>query len=82
MNIYVEIPGDPSVGIPHETLKAEIGLEDFEHLAEEDRKQERESIRRSFKNLYSFIHDNYAHVWFEDECPDCGKLKRKCDCIV
>jgi hypothetical protein len=74
--IYISAKGDESAGIPgiQETLER-LFLPDL------DMSEERERVRRIFTEAFSELWDDKAYVRFEDECPDCGKLKVNCICM-
>jgi hypothetical protein len=75
-DVIVSAHGDPSVGIPSISEKLE-GL----FLPDLDTSDERERVRKIFHEAFSELWDDYADVRFEDECPDCYKLKNNCVCI-
>ena len=65
VEIYLHIPGDPSVGImsltDHITLQWE--LDEFQG--------ERERVREILSKAWGELYDDGVSVHFGDECPDC-----------
>lgn len=67
MKVYIHGQGDTSVGIPDPSATVDLGDCD---LDEYDKKFLRESLADTFAQFWD---TGNTHVFFEDECPDCGK---------
>jgi hypothetical protein len=78
MKFNVYAVGDNSVGIPDFNTDVEIkdcDLKDVEDCIGNGR----EELRKDLKKLFDkFFVDGSCRVSFEDECLDCGKLKKLC----
>lgn len=67
MRIHIKGQGDTSVGIPDPSATVDLGDCD---LDEDDRKFLRKSLSDTFSEFWDSYH---MHVFFEDECVDCGQ---------
>jgi hypothetical protein len=71
--IYVQAPGDPSVGIFSQTLVIQQDgapdgfVFDLGVLSEEDRRQERSFIRDTLRQAFGMLLEDDVRVWFDDE---------------
>ena len=77
MKIYLTVRGDSSVGIPdgHATIELfNNSIEDAINWRDADRNTVRKEIKTFFEDN---IFGDKCAVVFEDECPDCGYMKRE-----
>lgn len=77
MKIYVINHGDPSVGIWSSEATIDLPYDNAE-----DCMQYRDGDRNTFrKEIKEFFEENVfgdkVSVLFEDECPDCGAMRRE-----
>ncbi len=62
MRVYIEAPGDPSVGIPSGHFDATI--------PEPEDGEDREWMRDALRECYTKILDEELLIWFEDEIDE------------
>lgn len=76
MKLFLEDTGDSSVGISATKIVIEIGTEPFGEDEEENRLGLKKDLKKVFMGWGIFeCSENLLHIWFEDECPDCMKIK-------
>jgi len=72
MKIFINTPGDRSVGIWGDTIDIDMS-QDYPH--DELDKGCREAMRKSLSEFFTDFCDNgKAQVFFGDECQECGKV--------
>ncbi len=76
VGVFINMHGDPSVGIFSITDRIELWW-DLDNPDMSERQRVREILERAWSELY----DDKATARFDDECPDCLKLKVNCICI-
>ena len=77
LKLFVECPGDRSVGIwPSQlkiTIEGALGNLDNEQL---------EYLRERLKETFANLIDDHVGVLYEGECPDCGRKNCKGECCT
>lgn len=73
MRVIITTSGDPSVGISGSEVAVDfIGLPD--EVADD---WGRDDLRRQLEHFFADLLDAPAFAFFDDECPDCGKIVEK-----
>ena len=76
MKVFIEIPGDHSVGIDDGQVVIDFGEADIPSDIED-----RQILRKLLNDAFSDYFAQKIGVLFEDECPDCGNILVKNKCI-
>lgn len=71
VKVNINVPGEPNVGIFDWQTEFDIGID--RSIMEEGNDEFRENVREKIRETFSLIHAQNVDVWFDDECPTCGK---------